>query len=170
MVKKLLKTVLWIVGVIAALVLAYVLYVVFSYSRIADHQVLAPEGKAELSALAAGQEYTVVSQNVGFGAYTADFTFFMDGGTESWAKDKETVISDIAQAGETVLSFDPDFVLFQEIDFGSTRSYQVDQRVQMREMFPEFAEVFAVNYHSAFLMYPFTQPHGASWIWTAATA
>jgi len=32
----------------------------------------------------------------------------------------------------------------------------------MQAHFPDYAEVFAVNYHSAFLMYPFTQPHGAS--------
>ena len=160
--KRVLKIILGILLAVIAAAAIYVLYVIFSYSRIEDHLELTPGGSPQAESLEAGREYTIVTQNCGFGAYTPDFTFFMDGGTQSWAKDKETVVADIAGLGETALSYDPDFVLFQEMDFGSTRSYQVDERAQMREMFPGYAEVFAVNYHSAFLMYPFTQPHGAS--------
>ena len=62
----------------------YVAYVFLSYSRIEDNLALTPEGSAEDPAKA-GEEYTIVTYNVGFGAYTADFTFFMDEGKESRA-------------------------------------------------------------------------------------
>ena len=148
--------------VLLAVVAAYVLYVILSYRRIPDHVTLDPTDLSDTSMLPLDQDYTVVTQNVGFGAYTPDFTFFMDGGTQSWAKDKETVIADINMAAETVQSLHPDFVLFQEVDTDSTRSYHVDQYAQLCSLFPDFNDVFAINYHSAFLMYPLTQPHGKS--------
>ncbi len=149
-------------GIILLIAAAYVCYVVFSYSRIEDLQPIQTEGNAADAAVKTDEPYTIVTQNCGFGAYTPDFTFFMDGGKQSWANSKESVISCIGKAAEEALSFDPDFVLFQEIDTGSTRSYQVDERAQMISDFPGYASAFAVNYHSAFLMYPLTQPHGAS--------
>ena len=40
-------------------------------------------------------EYSIVTYNVGFGAYTPDYSFFMDGGKSSWAKSKDSVIETI---------------------------------------------------------------------------
>ena len=65
-------------------VLGYVAYVVLTYSRIEDNQVLEVQGSAK-EAAAVSREYTITSYNIGFGAYTPDFTFFMDGGKAgSW--------------------------------------------------------------------------------------
>ena len=142
----------------------YVAYVFGTYSRIEDNVELEVNGDAAGMA-AVDKEYTIVSYNIGFGAYTADFTFFMDGGKESRARSKESVIECVDGTAETALSFEPDFALFQEVDTDSTRSYHVDQAAQILEKFSEkgsFDSVFAPNYHSAYLMYPLTQPHGAS--------
>ena len=51
-----------------------------------------------MDALAIGTEYTALTYNIGFGAYTPDFSFFMDGGESSWAKSKESVL-DTVQGG-----------------------------------------------------------------------
>ena len=59
-------------------------------------------------------------------------------------------------------SLDPDFAMIEEIDLDSTRSYHVDEYQILKECLPEDYTVFAKNYHSAFLFYPFTQPHGKS--------
>ncbi len=142
----------------------YVGYVFGTYSRIEDNLALEPEGSAEEKA-SAGEEYTIVSYNVGFGAYTADFTFFMDEGKESRARSKDSVINCINETTDTALSYEPDFVLFQEVDTDSTRSYHVDETVLIKDKFEEkgiYDSVFAQNYHSAYLMYPITEPHGAS--------
>lgn len=149
-------------GVLLAVILSYVGYVFFSYSRIPDKQSVTPQGEALLAGVRTGETYTAVTQNLGFGAYTPDFTFFMDGGTQSWAESKESVIDCIDQAIREVQKAEPDFLLFQEADTDSTRSYHVDQQAQLRKAFPGYASAAAVNYHSAFLMYPFTQPHGKS--------
>ena len=86
----------------------------------------------------------------------------MDGGEKSWAESEESVITCINGAIDTVKQYSPDYVMFQEVDFDSTRSYHIDQRRMLRDAFSDFSSSFAINYHSAFLMYPFTEPHGAS--------
>lgn len=147
---------------IVLLVGGYVGYVFFSYSRIPDNTPVEVLTTGTEEKLQTGKTYTALIQNIGFGAYTPEFTFFMDGGTQSWAESPESVMDCVETAGETAASYDPDFILFQEVDFDSTRSYHIDQKQMLLERFANYSSAFAVNYHSAFLMYPFTQPHGAS--------
>ncbi|MBO4653315.1 MAG: endonuclease/exonuclease/phosphatase family protein [Lachnospiraceae bacterium] len=158
------KIPLIIVLVIVVVAGAYVGYVFLTYSRIEDNKPLDVGGTAEKVA-AIGTEYTIVSLNVGFGAYTADFTFFMDGGDHSRAESKESVLKCTDGCSDIALSYNPDFALFQEVDTDATRSYHVDQSARMQESFAakgQYDSVFAMNYHSAYLMYPLTEPHGAS--------
>ena len=140
-------------GIIVLVVGGYVIYVVASYSRIEDNLALTPEN-ASGGVVRTGEEYTVVTQNLGFGAYTADFTFFMDGGKESRARSADSVKACVSQGAEKVRSFDPDFAFFQEVDTGSTRSYDIDEREIVKSYFEGFSSSFAVNYHSAYLFYP----------------
>lgn len=158
------KIPLFIILAIVLVAVAYVGYVFLTYSRIEDNKPLDVGGTAEKVA-AIGTEYTIVSLNVGFGAYTADFTFFMDGGDQSRAESKESVLKCTDGCSDIALSYDPDFALFQEVDTDATRSHHVDQSARMQESFAakgQYDSVFAMNYHSAYLMYPLTEPHGAS--------
>lgn len=59
-------------------------------------------------------------------------------------------------------SLDPDFSMIEEIDLDSTRSYHVNEYQILKDCLSQDYTVFAKNYHSAFLFYPFTQPHGSS--------
>ncbi len=161
------KTVLKIAALALVLVLAivfsYLIYVIATYKRIDDRQALTVDGMAASDTVLTGTEYTIITQNLGFGAYTQDFTFFMDGGKESRAESKESVIECIDMGIDTVSSFDPDFILFQEVDIDSTRSYHVDQYALLSEAFSDYSRVKAINYDSAYLMYPILEPHGASY-------
>ncbi|MBQ3264465.1 MAG: endonuclease/exonuclease/phosphatase family protein [Ruminococcus sp.] len=151
-----------LIALILVVAIVYVAYVFISYSRIDDNTEIIPEGAAKSAAVKTGEEYTALTYNVGFGAYTPDFTFFMDGGKSSWAESKESVIACIDGAAGVIKEHNADFALIQEVDFNSTRSYHVDEREQLETQFPDCSSAFAINYHSPFLFYPFTQPHGAS--------
>ena len=158
------KIPLALIGLALLVTAGYAAYVFLTYSRIEDNLELATEGSADQPARV-GHEYTAVSYNVGFGAYTADFTFFMDGGKESRARSKDSVEDCIGGSAETALSFVPDVVLFQEVDTDSTRSWHIDEARMIRELFEregDWDSVFAQNYHSAYLMAPLTKPHGKS--------
>ena len=149
-------------GLLLLIVIGYVLYVVLSYSRLEDKLVLDIDNGAEQSEVLLDTEYTVVTQNLGFGAYTADFTFFMDGGTDSRAESKESVVSCINKGAEKVRESNPDFILFQEVDLDATRSYHTDQYKMLRESFAGYSSCYAQNYDSAYLFWPLYSPHGAS--------
>ena len=158
--KKILFILLCAILTVLTIAVLYLGYVVFSYSRIEDNQVLTIENEAPNSQMLTNTEYTIVTQNLGFGAYTRDFTFFMDGGKKSWAKSKDSVKNCLTKASETVNSFNPDLILYQEVDTNSTRSYHINQRTFMNDLTPGYTSVGACNYHSAFLFWPLLQPHG----------
>ena len=161
--KKILLVAACVLGVLLLVVCSYLAYVVFSYERIPDMQELPIDHAGAKDTAQAGTEYVIVTQNLGFGAYTQDFTFFMDGGTESRAESRESVIACITEGAETVKSLSPDFILFQEVDLDSTRSHHVNQYDLLHEHFGNFSSCYAVNYDSAYLAYPFHSPHGASY-------
>ena len=129
----------------------YLLYLVISYHRIEDNLALQVEtsdegGQQETKNLTTGEQYSALTYNIGFGAYTPDFSFFMDGGKSSWAKSKDCVLDTVQGAGDLAASLNPD-----------VNEYDI-----LRNCFPNDYYVFAQNYDSAFLFYPFTQPHGSS--------
>ena len=166
MIRKCLKVIGTVAAILVGVVAVYVIYLFTTYHRIADNLPLTVEQPAkkgaDVDALAIGTEYTALTYNIGFGAYTPDFSFFMDGGKSSWAKSKDCVLDTVQGAGDLAASLNPDFAMIEEIDLDSTRSYHVNEYDILRNCFPNDYYVFAQNYDSAFLFYPFTQPHGSS--------
>lgn len=165
--KKIFKAVGIVLAIIVLALVIYLLYLVLSYHRIDDNLALQVEtsdesGQQETKNLTTGETYSALTYNIGFGAYTPDFSFFMDGGKSSWAKSKESVLDTVQGAGNLSASMNPDFAMIEEIDLDSTRSYHVNEYDILKKCFPDDYYVFAQNYDSAFLFYPFTQPHGSS--------
>ena len=151
-----------LVGILLAVVLlvgAYVAYVFLDYHRIGD-QELEAQGEGGATALDTAASYSILSYNIGFGAYEDDYGFFMDGGTESWAWSEERLTKNLNHIAD-FLKGQADFCLVQEVDIDSTRSYHVDEREPLCDAREGDSYVFAQNYDSPFLMYPLTQPHGA---------
>lgn len=155
-----------LVLILLAAVLGYVAYVFIAYHRIGDMPLVPETARRDAPEPTAGEEYTLFSWNIGFGAYTADFGFFMDGGEESWARSREDLDGNLGRIAGILASADADFVLLQEVDTDSTRTYHVDERAVLTGEgglpLSRWDAVYAPNYDSPFLFYPFTEPHGAS--------
>lgn len=156
-----------ILGVFLMLLIAYVIYVFAAYRRLPDKLTLEVDksgvetdfGKTEFSEK---ETYTIMTYNIGFGAYQPEFSFFMDGGKSSWGKDEESVTEAVCGAGELVRSLDPDFVLLQEVDRDGTRSYHIDELELLKRSLKGYYYTYAQNYDSPFLFYPLLEPHGAN--------
>lgn len=159
-------------AVLAVLVIAlgsYVAYMSIQYYRIEDKVSIETENPSE-SILTANEEHSIVTYNIGFGAYNHEFSFFMDwgemkdgtevGGTMSTAKNKDIVIENTNNSIKFARDINADFYLFQEVDTDATRSYKVNQYEMLKQLGSEYSLSFASNFHSAFLMYPFNDPHG----------
>ncbi len=163
--KPMLFAALILLVVLLLVVGGYVLYVILNYERVEDNQVLTPQRATEPAgqkeAVEVGELYCAMTYNIGFGAYSDDYSFFMDGGKHSWALSEQAVYDNIEGSIRLLEVFHPDFMLIQELDVDSTRSYHIDQRTLFAKAFPEYDMIFAHNYlNSPFLMWPLYEPHG----------
>ena len=95
--KKPLKIALFVLLALVLAALAYVIYVFAAYYRVEDYQTLdvvrtTCESPVPMEdAAETDVTYRIASANVGFGAYSDDYSFFMDGGKESRARSAEAV-------------------------------------------------------------------------------
>lgn len=159
MLKRILKAVGIVLLALVVVVGGYLAYVFIDYHRLPDEDVaLEPVGETAK----AGETYTIATWNLGFGAYSDDYGFFMDGGTESRAFSEDAVHANIGHAVERLRDMSPDFMILQELDTDATRSYHVDEAALVTEALPGYTAYFAQNYDSPYLFYPITKPHGAS--------
>ena len=170
---KPLKIILAILLIIVLIAGGYATYVLTTYYRIEDNQELVPEltGIIEPGALSVAvpafdvvtdEKLSVTSWNIGFGAYTDQFSFFMDGGKYSRGFSEEAVSQNMKDITAELISFDSEFYLIQEVDIDSTRSYHINQKDIITSALPGRNATFALNYDSPYLFYPFTEPHGKS--------
>ena len=157
-----------IILVILLIVAAYLVYVMVSYHRLPDKLTLEVNRTGNQAAfeedrqVEVGKYYWIMTYNIGFGAYRNDYSFFMDGGRSSWAKDEESVTAGICGMGDIVNTVNPDFVLMQEVDIDGTRSYHVNELELMNQFVTGYYYTFAENYDSPFLFFPPWEPHGAN--------
>ena len=172
--KQVFKRVAQVLGVLLAtlvlLVGGYIAYLQLQYYRIEDGLTLEVLSGQE-SVLQTGDTYTAVSCNLGFGAYGPDYSFFMDTGVMAdgtptqglygKAQSRDDVLANTSLALETLQALDADFLLLQEVDYDSHRSFQVDQREMATQAFPGYGYSWAENFHSGYLAYPLNDPHGA---------
>ena len=167
--KKILISILAVLIVVVLFVVGYVGYVLLSYNRIGDMDLDITTASSN-NEVKIGDVYSVSTYNIGFGAYSQDFTFFLDTGYDengeetcgyySKAKSKEEVLFNNNGAIDTILDLNVDFALFQEVDTDSTRSYKINQNEMIKQAFTGFDSTFAINFHSAYLPYPLYDMHG----------
>lgn len=166
--KKLLKGIGIIVALLLTVIIVYVIYVFAAYDRLPDKMVLEVDKSGENSdfestkELSEKESYTIMTYNIGFGAYQPDYSFFMDGGKYSWGKDKESVTEAVCGVGGVVSSVNPDFALLQEVDRDGTRSYHIDELELLNQYIKGYYYTYAQNYDSPFLFFPPWEPHGAN--------
>lgn len=150
----------------------YVIYMQTHYYRIKDYQSLPIKQKlTHPNKLQTNTTYSAATYNVGFGAYNQKFSFFMDTGkmkdrTKTQGKygkaeNEAAVLQNTNGEINTMKKINADFMLFQEIDVDSSRSYHVNQVKKMSHNFANYEEIFANNFHSPYLLYPLNDPHGA---------
>lgn len=164
--RKVAKGIAIALAALLVVLMIYVAYVMLSYHRLDDHLALTVDPPstevAQTLDTQNSQELSIVTANLGFGAYDQEFDFFMDGGTGSVARSAETVETNIGGSAQTIAALDPDFILFQEVDIDGTRGHHVNEYDLLRDAFPKDASVFSQNYDSPFLAWPLYAPHGAN--------
>ncbi len=153
-----------VVGCLLLAVVGYVMYFFIKFDRIEDMQTLAVHENPKFDSseiCETDKEYSVMSYNLGFGAYSNTFDFFMDGGTQSWADSENTVYKNLNGALNKIKARTPEFIFLQEVDEHSTRSYYINELDFINLILENYDYTYAYNYYkSPFIIYPFEEPHG----------
>ena len=140
------------------LVLVLIIACLFAWLTIAEYQPEAQEtletaGEASQS-IEAGSTLRVVTWNCGYGALGSNADFFMDGGTSVFPSDKERVQENLEGIADTLKNLDADFMILQEVDRNSARSYSINEEEYLREQLGNPISDFAYNYKVPFIPYP----------------
>lgn len=169
---KIFLRILIIVLLIPILVIGiYLIYVLVSYHRIGD-KTLEITSSYTYSEVELNKELSLTSYNIGFGAYSPDYTFFLDSGydkdgnvtTGTYGKgiSYEDVLKNTNGSINTLKELNSDFYLIQEVDEDSDRAYHINQKEAILEALNGYDSTYAINFDSAYLFYPFNDPHGKS--------
>ena len=164
---KILKKLLFFVIVFALL---FVLYLELSYYRIGDTNIDIHNNQEFYVSLS--EEYSITTFNIGFGAYDREYSFFMDAGyMEDGSKtvgeygkgiSKENTLKNTNGCISVLEQLNSDFLILEEVDTKSSRSYRVNQKEMLIDKFNNYSYTYASNFHSAFLPYPIHDMHGIS--------
>lgn len=168
--KKTLITIAIVISIFALIIGGYLGYVMIQYYRYDDTVKLISDRNSVNQTVSLNRKYSISTYNIGFGAYNHDYSFFMDegymkdgkyvSGKYAKAQSKDIVLANTVGAINTVKNLDADFMFFQEVDKKATRSYEVNQYEMLMNNFADFSSVYASNFHSAYLLYPFNDPIG----------
>lgn len=171
--KKIVKiiaiTLACVIGAAALIIGGYVGYVAVQYYRIEDNFELQTENGRDKKA-GLNDVFTVMTYNTGFGAYSPEYSFFMDtgvmdDGTEvvgKYAKgrDKADVKKNVDGQTDIIKNADADFYFLQEVDEKADRSYGINMKSVFSAAFENRSATYAENFHTANLFYPFNDPIG----------
>jgi endonuclease/exonuclease/phosphatase family metal-dependent hydrolase len=169
--KKVLLGLAILIGTFIIIVLGYVIYMQANYYRIKDNKEVSIENN-QASLVEKDIEYSIMTYNVGFGAYSQDFSFFMDEGEMldgtkvkgkyGKARSKKEEIENINGSIDIVKEKDPDFVFLQEVDTPASRNYKVDERKMFLDSLTSYSSSYAINYHSSYIILPINDPMGTA--------
>jgi len=104
--------------------------------------------------------YKLLIWNIGYAGLDASMDFFYDGGKQM-RPDRETVwrnLEGIKQTLQPYLNYD--FVLLQEVDKDSKRSYHLDEYAAIQDEFRDHHSFFGKNYDVFFVPIPLKEPMG----------
>lgn len=125
-----------------------------------------PEEKINLytsdtpKSLSDSSELNVLIWNIGYAGLDASMDFFYDGG-EQMRPSREGVdhnLKEIRSALEAYKTYD--FILLQEVDVNSKRSYHTKQVKAIAKEFPAYQAYTGINYKVFFVPIPLSNPMG----------
>ncbi len=154
MAKKLLKTVLIILGVILLCAAAFILWLSVTEFKPGDVSDVKIEANSEVSGLTPflDEEFSVISWNIGYAGLGKGSDFFMDGGENVSSADQDTVNASLLGIYKTLYSDSEPATVFmlQEVDQNSTRTYGKNEV----EALGINNSAYALNYSCKFVPYP----------------
>ena len=106
-----------------------------------------------------GKEYNVMTYNIGYCGLDKDQDFFMDGGKKIMPERKEIVENNLNGIKKQINDENLDFVLLQEVDRNSKRTYYIDEMDYLIKN-ENKNSTYSTFYRSNYVPYPFNENIG----------
>ena len=141
------KTLKIILKFVAVLIILFVLFVI--YASVSDYKPDPTELVFESEnpdTINVSKELSLMIWNIGYCGLSDDMDFFYDGGKQVRTS-KENVYENFGFIKSTLKNNDSlDFVLLQEVDLHSKRSYYLNELDSFIKVLPDFKSFFGKNY------------------------
>lgn len=155
------KTLKFILKFVAVLIILFVLFVV--YASVSDYKPDPTELIFESEnpdTIDTSEQLNLMIWNIGYCGLSDDMDFFYDGGKQVRTS-KENVHENFSFIKSTLKNNDTlSFILLQEVDLHSKRSYYLNELDSFIQVLPDFKSFLGKNYDVSFVPTPPTNPLG----------
>ena len=156
--KKILKAVLIIITILGVGFIGLIVYAMISDYKPKEKEIISQSDSPSI--LKDSHTFSLLTWNIGYAGLDKDMDFFMDGGTKVITSENSCLenisgIGDFLRKNDTI-----DFILIQEIDRNSKRSYRIDQYEKIAGILSVHHAFFAKNYNVFFVPVPPANPMG----------
>ena len=153
---KFFRRILIVLFVVVMLVIVFFAVLFFIDFKSPKQQVIATSNCEALAC----DTFSILTWNIGYAGLDASMDFFYEGGEQSQQTKEQTAqnlheICRFIQRNDSV-----DFILLQEVDINSRRSYNVNQFSEIAAAIPLFKSYFTINYNVDFVPLPISKPTG----------
>lgn len=155
---RFLKPILYLVVLLAGAFILFLLFAWIDDYRPEETTVVGTNSRAP--ALSDTSSFSLLIWNIGYAGLDASMDFFYDGG-DQMRPDEEGVIDNLKGIIETLSPYrENDFVMLQEVDVDSKRSYHHNQAGMIEGRLQPSGSWFGLNYKVAFVPIPPKEPMG----------
>ena len=155
---KLIRPILYVLSILVGVFLLFLLYATIANYRPDDFMVQSVEDKEDI--LSDSMQLNMLIWNIGYAGLDASMDFFYDGG-ERMRPSPEGVRRNMDGIRKTLDVYrEYDFLLLQEVDKNSKRSYHINQYQELSDQFSDYSSYFGKNYDVDFVPIPLSEPMG----------
>ncbi len=157
--RKIIYTGLILLGIPLIIAVSFILYLQFTEYNPAALEFVASNGKGQ-PLPSNKSDFSFLTWNIGYAGMGKELDFFYDGGktVQPEKPDVEKYMKGITSEIRALDSVD--FLLIQEIDKDSKRTYGQDQLSEIEKALPAFCSAYAANYKVGFIPVPPMEPMG----------
>lgn len=154
---KILRYVLLFLFILVLIVGAFLVYTEKSIPNFKSTEIIF---SGTTDAVLSKDTISILTWNVGYCGLGSDMDFFYDGGTRMRTS-KSQMLKNIEGVKDALSkNSDADFILLQEVDRESKRSYGINQELEFSEDLPAYSFFFASNYVVELVPMPLSNPLG----------
>jgi len=155
---KILRPLLYLIFTLVGAFLLFLLYATIDDYK--PDEVTVQSAECEPDIISDSLRIELLIWNIGYAGLDASMDFFYDGG-EQMRPSKEGVISNMEGITSTLAPYIGfDFIMLQEVDQDSKRSYQINEFQEIKDQFKGYYSSFGMNYNVGFVPIPVTEPMG----------